>query len=214
LQTYCLKKCCANLGTIDLQSLLYKYEVDIVMTIRKVFDNELKLNKDFDLTPFPPTWSIEADSNPHRKCSLTRSPANQCGVVCARRLPPGHDQPNPPARSPSGVYHTGCIRFTNTSFLETFALVYASGTNSNQAVNVSLQTLTCTLGSYPMQTMRCILSHKHVLTHIHWLAAPHPAIQKGDAHSPRRCGEFLLFPQHILTNISSEESEYSYQKVW
>ena len=33
--TYRLEKRCANLGTIDLQSLLYKYEVDIATAIRR-----------------------------------------------------------------------------------------------------------------------------------------------------------------------------------
>ncbi|KAH9998930.1 glycoside hydrolase family 37 protein [Russula vinacea] len=51
--TYRLEKRCANLGTIDLQSLLYKYEVDIATAIREVFDDELELEEDFDLAPFP-----------------------------------------------------------------------------------------------------------------------------------------------------------------
>ncbi|KAH9015970.1 alpha,alpha-trehalase-neutral trehalase [Lactarius deliciosus] len=69
--TYRLEKRCANLGTIDLQSLLYKYEVDIATAIREVFDDELELDEDFDLAPFPP--SVEAYANPHRERSLARS---------------------------------------------------------------------------------------------------------------------------------------------
>jgi alpha,alpha-trehalase len=65
--TYRLEKRCANLGTIDLQSLLYKYEVDIATAIREVFDDELELEEDFDLAPFPP--SVEAYANPHRERS-------------------------------------------------------------------------------------------------------------------------------------------------
>jgi alpha,alpha-trehalase len=69
--TYRLEKRCANLGTIDLQSLLYKYEVDIATAIREVFDDELDLDEDFDLAPFPP--SVEAYANPHRERSLSRA---------------------------------------------------------------------------------------------------------------------------------------------
>lgn len=53
--TYRFEKRCANLATIDLNSLLYKYEVDIATAIRDVFDDELDLEEDFPLSPFPPT---------------------------------------------------------------------------------------------------------------------------------------------------------------
>jgi alpha,alpha-trehalase len=69
--TYRLEKRCANLGTIDLQSLLYKYEVDIATAIREVFDDELELDEDFDLAPFPP--SVEAYAHPKRERSLSRA---------------------------------------------------------------------------------------------------------------------------------------------
>ncbi|KAI0663809.1 trehalase-domain-containing protein [Cubamyces menziesii] len=62
--TYRFEKRCANLGTIDLQALLYKYEVDIGTAIREVFDDELELEEDFALTPFPP--SPESYANPSR----------------------------------------------------------------------------------------------------------------------------------------------------
>jgi len=65
--SYRLEKRCANLGTIDLQSLLYKYEVDIATAIREVFDDELELEEDFDLAPFPP--SVESYASPHRERS-------------------------------------------------------------------------------------------------------------------------------------------------
>ncbi|KAI1751676.1 glycoside hydrolase family 37 protein [Xylaria castorea] len=39
--SYRLEKMCANLATIDLNSLLYKYEMDIARTIRNVFDDRL-----------------------------------------------------------------------------------------------------------------------------------------------------------------------------
>lgn len=53
--TYRFEKRCANLATIDLNSLLFKYEVDIATAIRDVFDDELEMEQDFDLSPFPPT---------------------------------------------------------------------------------------------------------------------------------------------------------------
>ncbi|KIK33242.1 glycoside hydrolase family 37 protein [Suillus luteus UH-Slu-Lm8-n1] len=69
--SYRLEKRCANLGTIDLQALLYKYEVDIGTAIREVFDDELELEEEFDLAPFPP--SVEAYRNPYRERSTSRS---------------------------------------------------------------------------------------------------------------------------------------------
>ncbi|KAI6108140.1 glycoside hydrolase family 37 protein [Pisolithus sp. B1] len=68
--TYRFEKRCANLGTIDLQALLYKYEVDIATAISEVFDDELMLEEDFPLTPFPPT--PESYANPHRERSTSR----------------------------------------------------------------------------------------------------------------------------------------------
>lgn len=68
--TYRFEKRCANLGTIDLQALLYKYEVDIGTAIREVFDDELELEEDFPLAPFPP--SVEAYADPHRESSLLK----------------------------------------------------------------------------------------------------------------------------------------------
>ncbi|TCD63209.1 alpha,alpha-trehalase nth1 [Steccherinum ochraceum] len=68
--TYRFEKRCANLGTVDLQALLYKYEVDIGTAIREVFDDELELEEDFDLSPFP--ISPETYANPHRESSRSR----------------------------------------------------------------------------------------------------------------------------------------------
>ncbi|KZO91551.1 glycoside hydrolase family 37 protein [Calocera viscosa TUFC12733] len=53
--TYRFEKRCANLATIDLNSLLYKYEVDIGSAILEVFDDELEIDDAFPLTPFPPS---------------------------------------------------------------------------------------------------------------------------------------------------------------
>ncbi|KAL1740011.1 glycoside hydrolase family 37 protein [Schizophyllum fasciatum] len=68
--TYRLEKRCANLATIDLQALLYKYEIDIGTAIREVFDDELELEEDFALAPFPPTE--EAYASPKRESSKAR----------------------------------------------------------------------------------------------------------------------------------------------
>lgn len=67
--TYRFEKRCANLATIDLNSLLYKYEVDIATAIRDVFDDELELEEDFPLSPFPPTVAEFAE--PTRESSKT-----------------------------------------------------------------------------------------------------------------------------------------------
>lgn len=69
--SYRLEKRCANLGTIDLQALLYKYEIDIGTAIREVFDDEMEVEEDFPLAPFPP--SVESYANPHRERS-TKTP--------------------------------------------------------------------------------------------------------------------------------------------
>lgn len=68
--TYRFEKRCANLGTIDLQALLYKYEVDIGTAIREVFDDELDLEEEFDLSPWPVT--PENYANSHREKSTSR----------------------------------------------------------------------------------------------------------------------------------------------
>jgi alpha,alpha-trehalase len=68
--TYRFEKRCANLGTVDLQALLYKYEVDIGTAIREVFDDELELEESFPLAPFPP--SVESYVNPYREDSMSR----------------------------------------------------------------------------------------------------------------------------------------------
>ncbi|KAK7032308.1 alpha,alpha-trehalase nth1 [Paramarasmius palmivorus] len=68
--TYRFEKRCANLATIDLQALIYKYEVDIGTAIREVFDDELELEEDFPLAPFPPT--PENYANPYRERSTSR----------------------------------------------------------------------------------------------------------------------------------------------
>lgn len=49
--SYRLERRCADMATIDLQALLYKYEMDIGETIRDVFGGELTLEDEFELSP-------------------------------------------------------------------------------------------------------------------------------------------------------------------
>ena len=51
--SYRLERRCADMVTIDLNALLYKYEIDIAETIRDVFGGELTLEEDFALSPLP-----------------------------------------------------------------------------------------------------------------------------------------------------------------
>ena len=51
--TYRFEKRCANLATIDLNTLLFKYEVDIATAIRDVFNDDLELEHEFTLSSFP-----------------------------------------------------------------------------------------------------------------------------------------------------------------
>lgn len=53
LRRYRFEGKCANLATIDLNTLLFKYEVDIATAIRDVFDGKLDLEDEFELQPFP-----------------------------------------------------------------------------------------------------------------------------------------------------------------
>lgn len=54
--TYRFEHKCADLATIDLNALLYKYEIDIATAIREVFDDRLELEDDFLLHgPLPPS---------------------------------------------------------------------------------------------------------------------------------------------------------------
>lgn len=51
--SYRFEKRCANLATIDLNTLLFKYEIDIATAIRDVFDDHLELEHDFTVSAFP-----------------------------------------------------------------------------------------------------------------------------------------------------------------
>lgn len=58
--SYRLERVCANLGTIDLNSLLYKYEVDIARCIRTYFKDRLDIPHEFRT---PQSKDIEYESS-------------------------------------------------------------------------------------------------------------------------------------------------------
>ncbi len=51
--SYRLERVCANLATIDLNSLLYKYEADIARTIHNFFGDKLAIPSDFRMADMP-----------------------------------------------------------------------------------------------------------------------------------------------------------------
>ncbi|KAK0567250.1 alpha,alpha-trehalase nth1 [Tilletia horrida] len=62
--SYRLEKRCANLATIDLNALLYKYEVDIGTAIRELFNDSLELEDDFPLHgPLPPALAKDGQTS-------------------------------------------------------------------------------------------------------------------------------------------------------
>ncbi|KAK7423600.1 alpha,alpha-trehalase nth1 [Neonectria magnoliae] len=57
--SYRLEGVCASLATIDLNSLLFKYETDIARTIRNVFNDKLEIPAEFSAgTPYKPGESL------------------------------------------------------------------------------------------------------------------------------------------------------------
>ncbi|KAF8754096.1 Alpha-trehalose glucohydrolase [Rhizoctonia solani] len=70
--TYRFEKRCANLATIDLNALLYKYEIDIATAIRDVFDDALELEDEFLLSPFPPCPEVFDETGPKEKRLSTK----------------------------------------------------------------------------------------------------------------------------------------------
>lgn len=65
--TYRFEKRCANLATIDLNALLFKYEHDIATAIRDIFDDQLEMDEEFDLSPFPITREAFATGSKREK---------------------------------------------------------------------------------------------------------------------------------------------------
>jgi len=91
--TYRFEKKCADLGTIDLCSLMYKYETDIATAIRDHFGGSLELEAEFDLTPFPfgtevpytPTDSSLPDLSGSRKSTDAPQTSAEWFARAARR---------------------------------------------------------------------------------------------------------------------------------
>ncbi|KAJ9114018.1 hypothetical protein QFC22_005838 [Naganishia vaughanmartiniae] len=75
--TYRFDKRCATLATIDLNALLFKYEHDIASAIRDIFGNELDLDDEFDLSPFPITKEAFAPGAPPREKSTSRKQTSE-----------------------------------------------------------------------------------------------------------------------------------------
>ncbi|EJD48867.1 alpha,alpha-trehalase-neutral trehalase [Auricularia subglabra TFB-10046 SS5] len=69
--TYRFEKRCANLATVDLNALLYKFEMDIGTAIQNVFDDSLDMEDGFVLQPFPyrSSPSAQAQSTSRRQGS-------------------------------------------------------------------------------------------------------------------------------------------------
>ncbi|KAL1406900.1 alpha,alpha-trehalase nth1 [Vanrija albida] len=68
--TYRFEKKCADLVTVDLNSLLYKYEIDIASAIDCLFDDKFELEEEFELSPWPITEATFA--SPERELSTSR----------------------------------------------------------------------------------------------------------------------------------------------
>ncbi|KAI9813190.1 MAG: alpha,alpha-trehalase nth1 [Thelocarpon impressellum] len=69
--SYRLERVCANLATIDLNSLLYKYETDISRTIRNVFGDKLVVPAEFH-TDATPTGHAESSAVWDRRAKRRR----------------------------------------------------------------------------------------------------------------------------------------------
>ncbi|KAH9835953.1 Neutral trehalase [Teratosphaeria destructans] len=67
--SYRLEKVAAHLATVDLNSLLYKYEVDIARTIRAFFGDKLEIPKEWHVTGNP---EVETSSTWDRKAKRRR----------------------------------------------------------------------------------------------------------------------------------------------
>lgn len=83
--TYRFEKICANLATIDLNALLYKYEVDIATAIRDVFDDHLDLEEDFFLSPFPPEPTVFASETLDPTSRMTSTSQAQTSAIWFER---------------------------------------------------------------------------------------------------------------------------------
>lgn len=86
--TYRFEGRCANLATIDLNALLYKFEVDIANAIENEFGDTLELDEEFTMSPFPFGTDVPM--------SLASKPANfpsaRSAKASSRTLPQSSDE--------------------------------------------------------------------------------------------------------------------------
>jgi alpha,alpha-trehalase len=61
ISSYRLERVCANLATVDLNSLLYKYDVDIARIIRIYFNGKIEIPAEFS-TPTSKDIAFEPSS--------------------------------------------------------------------------------------------------------------------------------------------------------
>lgn len=62
---------CANLATVDLNALLYKFEMDIGTAIQNVFGDSLEMEDEFVLQPFPYTSSPSGQASSMSKLQVS-----------------------------------------------------------------------------------------------------------------------------------------------
>ena len=88
--SYRLEGHCANIATIDLNSLLFKYEIDIATAIRDYFDDSLELDLEFTIGAFPfgsevPYIGLAAIASEHSSKSAPRQTSAHWFARAARR---------------------------------------------------------------------------------------------------------------------------------
>lgn len=84
--TYRLDGVCADLATIDLQSLLYKYEVDIAKVIREKFNDRLVVPKHFRWKGMSPNDEIQSSGAWDRRARRRRQAVDKFLWVPERGL--------------------------------------------------------------------------------------------------------------------------------
>ncbi|WVF72189.1 hypothetical protein IAT40_007001 [Kwoniella sp. CBS 6097] len=83
--SYRLDRKCADLGTVDLNSLLYKYEFDIASAIEVAFDGQLDIEEEFDLSPWPITPEAFQEGAPRQKSTAAPTTSKHWFDRAARR---------------------------------------------------------------------------------------------------------------------------------
>ncbi|OCF35486.1 alpha,alpha-trehalase [Kwoniella heveanensis BCC8398] len=83
--SYRLDRKCADLGTVDLNSLLYKYEFDIASAIEVAFDGQLDIEEEFNLSPWPITPEAFREGAPRQKSTAAPTTSKHWFERAARR---------------------------------------------------------------------------------------------------------------------------------